>query len=135
MITHLLDTSAWLIHLLQEPGSEAVTALLLNSDHRVGVSVLSLVEVQGRMRQMGIELRFAEIVEEYRNIFAEFLVVDEPVALQATELRKGASTRLPAVDSLIAATAAHHNATLVHRDPHFAGLTAESVSQLALDGR
>ncbi len=132
MITHLLDTSAWLIHLFQEPESETVTELLLNPEHRVGVSVLSLVEVQGRMRQMGIGERFVEIVEEYRNVFAELIVVDESIALQATELRESARSRVPTVDILIAATAAHHNATLVHRDPHFAGLPENQPRQLTL---
>jgi len=132
MITHLLDTSAWLAHLFREPGYEQVSNLLLEPTNQVAVSVLSLLEVYGRMQQLQIERRFEEIVEEYRGMFTHFLPVDERVATRATVLRRESSTRVPAIDALIAATAAHHNATLVHRDPHFAGLPDGQPAQLVL---
>jgi predicted nucleic acid-binding protein len=129
VITHLLDTSAWLAHLLRESGHEQVSSLLLEADNRVGVSALSLVEVHARMRHLKIEERFVEIVEEYRELFAQFLPVDDKGALRATTLRQESATRVPAIDSLIAATAAHHGAILVHRDPHFLALAGEEVKQ------
>jgi hypothetical protein len=132
MITHLLDTSAWLAHALHEPGSDVVAGLLLNADHQVGVSVLSLFELHGRMRQLGAEDRFNEIVADYKTLFAAILAVDEPVANRAVDLRRAAGARVPAIDAFIAATAAHHNAVLVHRDPHFSSLPEEAVRQQAL---
>lgn len=132
MITHLLDTSAWLAHLFQEPGYEQVTDLLIDPDNRVGVSVLSLVEVHARMRHVRIERRFEEIVEQYREVFGPFLPVDAPIALRATALRQASTARVPAIDALIAATAAQHSAILVHRDPRFGALPLESVTQQAL---
>jgi predicted nucleic acid-binding protein len=39
---------------------------------------------------------------------------------------------VPAVDAMIAATAAHHGAILVHRDPHFLALAGEEVNQQLL---
>lgn len=131
MITHLLDTSAWLAHLFQEPGYEQVADLLIDPDNRVGVSVLSLVEVHARMRHVGVERRFEEIVGQYQELFAQFLPVDDRIALRATALRQASTARIPAIDALIAATTAHHNAILVHRDPHF-GALPESVTRQAL---
>jgi len=47
----------------------------------------------------------------------------------AIKLRECATDRLPTIDSLIAATAAAHNAVLVHRDPHFTAIPAEMLKQ------
>lgn len=127
MITHVLDTSAWLAHLFREPGYQQVSELLLEPGNRVAVSVLSLVEVHARLRHLAIERRYGEVVAEYRDLFAQFLPVDEAIALLAVSLREAATARVPAIDTLIAATAAHHTATLVHRDPHFGALAGEQV--------
>ena len=128
-ITHVLDTSAWLAHLFREPGSDFVSALLLDPAARVAVAALSIVEVHARMRAQGIERRFVEVVEEYRGIFVQIVPIDEAVALKAVALRQATPARLPAIDTLIAATAAHHGATLVHRDAHFLSLPDEQVKQ------
>lgn len=133
-ITHLLDTSAWLAHLFREPGVDVVSTLLLDPSARVGVAALSIVEVHARMREQGIERRFNEIIDEYRDLFAQIVPVDESIALQTVVLRQSASARVPAIDSIIAATAAHHGAILVHRDEHFAALPSEQLRQLALSG-
>ena len=130
MITHVLDTSAWLAHLFREPGYERVSELLLEPGNQVGVSVLSLVEVQARMRHLNIERRFEEVVTHYRELFAEIVPVSGAIALRAVALRESAAARVPAIDTLIAATAAHHSAALVHRDPHLAALP--DVTQVVL---
>ena len=130
MITHVLDTSAWLAHLFQEPGYEQVSKLLLEPGNRVGVSVLSLIEVHGRMRHLNIERRFDDVVAQYRDVFAQLIPVDEAITLRAVALRQSAPARVPAIDTLIAATAAQHGAALVHRDPHLAALP--DVAQVVL---
>lgn len=130
MITHLLDTSAWLAHLFQEPGYEQVTKLLLEPDNQVGVSVLSLIEVHARLRHLQMERLFDDVVAQYRDVFRQIVPVDEAIAMRAIALRGMAAARVPAIDALIAATAAQHSASLVHRDPHLAGLL--DVAQVVL---
>lgn len=132
MITHLLDTSAWLAHALQEPGSEFVSSLLLDTEYRVAVSVLSLIEFHARMRQLRADWRFDEVVGKYKSLFAAVLQVDELIVLRAIDLRLAANSRVPMIDAIIAATAAHHNAILVHRDGHFAALAAADLRQQLL---
>ena len=132
MITHVLDTSAWLAHLFQEPGYKQVSELLLEPDNRIGVSVLSLIEVYGRMRHLNIHKRFENVVAQYRDVFAQIIPVSEAIALRAVALREAAAARVPAIDTLIAATAAHHSAALIHRDPHLAALPGEAVVQVVI---
>jgi predicted nucleic acid-binding protein len=134
MLTHLLDTSAWLAHLLGEPGAHEVTALFEDAHTAVGISVLSIVELQGRLRATDRGVEFKDTLELYRQLFDAIVPANEAVALRATDLREVASTRLPAIDSLIAATAAVHDAVLVHRDPHFRAIPAERLTQQVLDG-
>ncbi len=131
-LTHLLDTSAWLAHIFDEPGADALTALLENKEAELGISTLSIVEAHGRFRDRGREFEFDEMLDIYRRLFSQILPVSEAIALRAIVLRKAASTRVPAIDALIAATAAHHGAILVHRDPHFTALPADQVRRQAL---
>lgn len=132
MITHVLDTSAWIAHLQREPGWKAVSEILAGPETAVGISVLSLVELHARLCSLGDEHKFSEVVEDYRELFAQIISVDETIALRAITLRQTAPARVPAIDALIAATAAHHDAVLVHRDPHFLALAGEAVRQQGL---
>jgi predicted nucleic acid-binding protein len=128
-LTHLLDTSAWLAHIFDEPGADAITALLENMETELGISTLSIVETHGRFRARGRESEFDEMLDIYRRLFTRILPVSEAIALRAIVLREAASARVPAIDSLIAATAAHHGAILVHRDPHFLAVAEGEVKQ------
>ena len=132
MVTHVLDTSAWIAHLQHEAGADVVAAILAAPENQVGVSALSLVELHARLRALGREAEFEPVVEGYRLLFAAILSVDEQVALQATLLRRDASKRVPAIDALIAATAASQNAILVHRDPHFRTIPGDQLQQLSI---
>lgn len=132
-LTHLLDTSAWLAHVFDEPGAEAITALLEDPNIELAVSALSIVEVHGRFSARGRTAEFDEVLDIYRQLFSRILPVSEAIAIQAIALREEASARIPAIDSLIAATAAHHNATLIHKDQHFSALPADHVRQHYLD--
>jgi predicted nucleic acid-binding protein len=60
------------------------------------------------------------------------IIVDEAIAQQAIVLRSAATSRLPTVDSLIAATASIQNLTLVHRDPHMAAIPQHFLPQILL---
>jgi predicted nucleic acid-binding protein len=68
-------------------------------------------------------------VLRYRAFFSERVVVTDQICQRALELRLASAKRLPAVDSLIAATASVHGAILVHRDPHFLDIPKELLSQ------
>jgi predicted nucleic acid-binding protein len=134
--TYLLDTSAWLAHVFDEPGADEVTALFADAEATIAISVLSILETQARFRAKNRVHEFREMLETYRLLFTRIYPAGEAVILGAIALREASTGRLPAMDSLIAATAAYHHATLVHRDPHFGGLPPESVVQLRLgDGR
>ena len=128
-LTYLLDTSAWLAHIFDEPGAEAITSLLEDPNTELVVSALSIVEVHGHFRARRRTAEFDEVMDIYRQLFSRIIPANEAVALQAIDLREGASARIPAIDSLIAATADHHGAILVHRDRHFLVVPGELLQQ------
>ncbi|MBP9500930.1 MAG: PIN domain-containing protein [Candidatus Promineofilum sp.] len=132
MFTHLLDTSAWFIHVFKEPGSEQITELFRDEKNQVAISAISLVEMYARLKSAGRASEFDPTVEFYQQLFHAILPVTEKVALRAVSLRDTATTRLPTIDSLIAATAALQGAVLVHRDAHFSTLSPDQVQQQAL---
>ena len=134
MSTYLLDTSAWIAHILQEPGWELISTLLKSDEDQVSISALSVVELHARLRSFGRQEEFSQVLEDYRDLFISVFPVDEPVALRAVALRQIATARVPTIDSLIAATAAHHNAILVHRDSRFLEIPDDWLKQRFLAG-
>lgn len=129
MLTYVLDTSAWIAHIQQEPGWELISHLLRSEAEQVGISALSLVELHGRLRSFGREKEFEPIIADYRDLLALIAPVDEAVALQAVALRRAATARVPAIDVIIAATAALQGAVFVHRDAHFLSIPDELLKQ------
>lgn len=85
-------------------------------------------------RAKGLEPEFYEILESYRQLFNRILPIDEAVVLRAITLQESAAQRLPVLDSLIAATAARHEAILVHRNAHFLSIPDDLLTQLPLPG-
>ncbi len=128
----LLDSSAWLAHLFGESGAEQVNLLFDEPNNEVSISALSIPEVYGRLKALGIASHWPEVWDTYAALFAQILPADETVAYRAVALREAASARLPNVDALVAATAAAQNLTLVHRDPHFAALPSHALRQQTL---
>lgn len=131
----LLDSSAWLAHLFGEPGAEQVTLLFDNAEDEVTISALSITEVYGRLKALDAEEHWQEVWELYSLLFANILAADEAIAHLAVSLRAAATRRLPTIDGLIAATAAHHEMTLVHRDPHFSAIPSNLLRQTQLPDR
>lgn len=132
-MTHLLDTSAALAALLNEPGGERVKAILRDPANFVGISALTLFEIDTTIfhrtgSREAVEVALAQI----RQAVAEVVPVTEEVVQLARELRHAATARIATVDVTIAATAAHHGAILVHRDPHFASLPPGKPAQETL---
>jgi predicted nucleic acid-binding protein len=128
----LLDSSAWLAHLFGEPGAEQVTLLFDNADDEVSISALSITEVYGRLKALGAEEHWQEVWNLYSLLFSNILAADEGIAHLAVSLRAAPSKRLPTIDGLIAATAARHEMTLVHRDPHFSAIPSGLLQQIQL---
>jgi predicted nucleic acid-binding protein len=132
-MTHLLDTSALLAHYLAEPGAERVQGLFDDPRASLGTSILALFEFELRLAQLGLdEAARALELARCRALLDEVIPVDEAVRAEAVKLRAGASARVSAVDVLIAGSASLRNATLVHRDPHFAAIPANLLKQEVL---
>jgi predicted nucleic acid-binding protein len=73
-----------------------------------------------------------EVAHAFRACAEELavsLAVDRTVTERAIELREASRSRLPLVDSVIAATASCQSAILVHCDPHLAGIPKDRLRQ------
>ncbi|MFZ4663882.1 MAG: type II toxin-antitoxin system VapC family toxin [Caldilineaceae bacterium] len=129
---YLLDSSAWLAHLLGESGMEEVTALFAKEETVISISALSLPEVYTRLKALGQETRWSIVWATYQPLFTQILAVDVTIAQTAIHLRTITPQRLPTIDCLIAATAAVHGLILVHRDPHLAAIPTGVLKQIKL---
>lgn len=135
-MTHLLDTTALLAHYLAENGAERVQALFEDESVIPGGSILSFYEFELRLYQLGVDAstRVAEM-NRYLVLLEEVVEVNEAVRSEAIRLRMNATAHVAAMDVLIAAAASLKNATLVHRDTHFAALPANILKQEVLSAK
>jgi predicted nucleic acid-binding protein len=130
---YLLDTSALLAHHRQEVGAETVQGLLEDESVEIFLASVTLAEFARRLHDLGATPK--EVTADlaaYESLADAVLPVDAEVARLAYTLCRATPERLPLVDALIAATAAHAKATLVHRDAHLRALPATHLSQLDL---
>ncbi len=135
-MTHLLDTSALLAHYLAEPGADRVQELFEDEMVVPGASILSLYEFELRLHQLGADAATrATELDRYRALLDEVVDVNEAVRSEAIHLRTSATDHVAAMDVLIAATASHRSATLVHRDPHFVAIPANLLKQDVLPAK
>jgi predicted nucleic acid-binding protein len=133
VITHLLDTSAILAHYLHEPGAEDVNRILARGSGATGVSLITLVELRGRLVEVAPNAQEAErAFKLYTETLTTVLPFSRETAEAAMELRAATRPRLPMTDALIAGCAKQHGLVLVHRDPHMAAIPTSLVSQLRL---
>jgi predicted nucleic acid-binding protein len=128
-MTHLLDSSAFFAFFFNERGRERVESLIGDPAAQVGLSVVTSVELWARLKAEGRAEVFDQEWAEHQPLFDRVIPIDLEVCQLAIKLRGCATDRLPTIDSLIAATAAAHNAVLVHRDPHFRAIPAEMLKQ------
>jgi predicted nucleic acid-binding protein len=106
-MTHLLDSSAVIAHFFGEPGADRVQDLLADNQLQTGTSILVLFEFEVRLKESGLDQKQREdIIEKYRALFCEIVDVDEGARREAMNLRVASSTRLSAMDALIAGAAA-----------------------------
>lgn len=132
---YLLDTSAWLVHFFGERGVEEVNTLFDDPANEIYISALSLPELYARLKAIDRDRHWPEVWAHYTALFAGALPADGAIALTAIQLRAAASTRLPTIDAVIAATAAANRMTLIHRDPHMAAIPRELLGQVQLPVR
>jgi predicted nucleic acid-binding protein len=126
-VTRLLDTSALLAFLLNEPEADRVESLIFDQPGETGVSFASWVEIQGRLKALGLGAEQIELqMADARRLPIVTLWPDERT-LQAM-LRIKAAGYFPFADTLIAATAQAHNLALIHKDPHFDSLSIQQVN-------
>jgi len=133
MARFLLDTSALIAHIRQEPGWDRVQALFEAGDSEILAATVSLAELARRLRELGasaVEARQA--AEDYMEALDELVPIDESVALAAFDIGCETAERLPLIDALIAAAARERSACLVHRDQHMAAISASVVEQIDL---
>jgi predicted nucleic acid-binding protein len=134
-ITHVLDTSALLAHFFDEPGAGIVESLWAQGSALPGISVLTVAELRIRLgSELSDNPETEAAIGRYLDELTVNLPVDRAVAECAWQLRTVASSRLPLVDAIIAATARSIGATLVHRDPHLRAIPEGLLAQIELPG-
>jgi predicted nucleic acid-binding protein len=117
---YLLDSSAILAFIEDEPGAERVEEIL--RDENVFLPWVVLYEVfyisQREKGQAEAENRYTLL----KNLNATILWnSDEPVLLTAARLK--AQHRVSVVDSMIASYAIRNNAIIIHKDPELNALS------------
>ena len=123
-VLYLLDTSALLTFIEDEPGSDRVEEVLKDAAILLPWPVLMetyYITLQEKGRAEA-DRRYALI----RQLRAEILwAMDEPILLTAARLK--AEHHISLADAVVAAFAIRNNAVLIHKDPEFdafAGLLA-----------
>jgi len=115
-----LDTSAILAFTEREAGSSKVREILRQGEGgraRVLLSFMVLMEAYYRIWQLRGREAAEEILLLLKALPVERIAVDEPILRLAGEIK--ALYRLSVADAWIIATAIHHDAQLVHKDPEF----------------
>ena len=109
----VLDSSCWLEYLADTPRAD-LFAPAVEAPERLVVPVLTVFEVVKKlMRESGDEAATAALALMQQS---EVVEIGLPLAMDA------ALNGLPLADSLIYATARHHDAELWTQDAHFEGL-------------
>jgi predicted nucleic acid-binding protein len=132
-MTHLFDSTALFCLYFREAGNESLLSTLDDPDSEIGLSALSLLEFASVLKRKGGDALVETEWQLLRSIFIAIVPASEEIALRAVAIRRASASRIPAVDALIAGTAAVHGAVLVHRDPHFLAIPMELLRQEYLD--
>lgn len=128
----LLDTTALLAHYLDEVGAERVQQFFDTPDTEILMSAVSVAEFARRLVALGVTPADArERSLAYAGLCDSVVPVDTAAAVRAFELAVDTPSRVPLVDALIASAALLSDASLVHRDSHFAAITAVPQIELA----
>lgn len=123
----LLDTSALLALILAEPGEGEVRAVVEAGE--AWVAAVSWLELRVKLEQV---VHGTEALALYGSAVAGTVDITRGIADAAYGLRKASTSRLPMIDSMIAAAASTHGMRLLHRDAHFAGIPPRVLKQKML---
>ncbi len=125
---YLLETSALLTFIEDEAGADRVEQVLAQSEVLVPwVTLLEATYVTQQERdEAEAQRRYALMKQLPVTVIWD---MDEPIVLMAARLK--AVHRLSLADTVIAAFAIRHDATLLHKDPEFEAL-ADRLSLEAL---
>ncbi len=123
---HVLDASAILRFLDDEPGAEIVEQILQNASRKSAPVFMSAVNwgeivyvlLRGRGRQVA-----HEVCGSLASLAIEIVSVDAAMAEHAALVKE--DFKLPYADAFAAALALHENATLVTADYDFAPLSGK----------
>jgi predicted nucleic acid-binding protein len=121
----VLDTSAILTLIRDEPGSDLVEAKLdAASAGKIAViaSFVSLTELFYTATQLSSVQRAEELIAIVKSWPMQFIYPDEALCLLAGEIK--ASFTVSLADAFVAATAQQSAALLIHKDPDFEALGA-----------
>ena len=100
------------------------------------ISAVSWLAFQIRLKELiSDHVERAEVPAIYEQLLMVALPATREVAEAAFDVRQQALKRLPYGDALIAATVRLHGATLVHRDPHMAGIPESVDKQIVLSDK
>lgn len=120
-MTQLLDTSALLAFLLNEPEADRVESFIFDSPGETAVSFATWIEIHGRFKALGLDAGQIEAqMTDARRLPVVTLWPDEKILQAMLQIKSGGY--FPFADTLIAATAQVHNLTLAHKDSHFESL-------------
>lgn len=111
-----------------EAGAEDVAALLAAGREQNAVCCITAIEFWSRLKHLGAADRYPQERAEFDAILSP-LPVNADVVNRAIDIRQACDQRIPMVDLLIAATAAHAGLALVHRDPHFLVIPKDMLQQ------
>jgi len=117
---YVLDASAVLAYVYDEPGADQVETILKDEEAQVYMNAATLGEVFYDIMKEESKEAALQMLAHIRHIGIEIIPLDEDLALSAANL-KGFSG-VPYVDGMAAATALKYDAVLVTLDPDFARL-------------
>ena len=112
----VLDTSAIFTLIEDEEGASRVEQVIKKGEVLLSwVALMEMIYISHQEKGEEVALRRYAMIKQ---INATILWnADEPILLTAAKLKAG--RRLSFADSIIAATAIQHNATLLHKDPEY----------------
>ena len=126
-MSYLLDTNAISELRRKQPDAKVVTWFAARTAQSLFLSVLTLGEIRKGIETLGtgsVDATRRQALSDWLEVdlptffLGRILSVDLPVADRWGYLQAQSRRPLPAIDSLLAATALHHNLTLVTRNVH-----------------
>ena len=125
----LLDTSVLVCFYKKEFGWQLALDKIAAASE-VLLSAISIAEF-GRLCMLdskSVEAAY-EALESAMKLTTAVIPVDKTTSITILEITSKATSRVPLVDAVIAATAMQHGAVLLHRDAHFRSIPQSMLQQ------